>query len=515
MIIMILQVSHMNLIDNVNPKALHLENFDIEKGIKYYLLPGEIEGKKYFFTLKEHLIDAMNFYSKISIPLEVALTDKDSFERLLNQFLEVKTQKDLQDSSLEEIEEELSLDDFLKTGLDILSSENSAPVIKFVNSMFYQAIKKNASDIHIEIHELFGLIRFRIDGVLITQSKLPKKITELVINRIKVISNLDISEKRIPQDGRTQIKISKKTTDIRVSIIPTYFGEKAVLRLLMESEDIPSLKELGFNETVTNGFKELLEHSYGMILVTGPTGSGKSTTLHSFLQTIASPEKNIITVEDPVEYKADNINQIQVNPKVGLDFARALRSILRQDPDIVMVGEIRDKETATIAIQAALTGHLMLSTLHTNNASATITRLMDMGIEPFLIASSLIGVLSQRLIRVLCDCKEEDTSKESYEEIEKVIHKFPNLKKYKIQKLYKPKGCPKCNFTGYKKRRAIGELFIMNDSVKELIAKGTNDIELKNEMIKNGMKTLKENILELLIDGETSLKEAIRVGLKD
>ena len=505
----------MKLIDNVNPKSIDLENFDIEKGIKYYLLPGEVNGEEYFFTLKENVVDALNFYSKLGIPLEVVITDKDSYERLLNQFLEVKTQKDLEDSSLEEVEEELSLDDFLKTGLDILDSENSAPIVKFVNSMFYQAIKKGASDIHIETHELFGNVRFRIDGVLITQTKLPKNIVNLVINRIKVISNLDISEKRVPQDGRTQIKVAKKTTDIRVSILPTYFGEKAVLRLLMESEDIPTLKDLGFNEIVTEGFKELLEHSYGMILVTGPTGSGKSTTLHAFLQTIASPEKNIITVEDPVEYKADNINQIQVNPKVGLNFASALRSILRQDPDIVMVGEIRDKETATIAIQAALTGHLMLSTLHTNNAPATITRLMDMGIEPFLISSSLIGVLSQRLVRVLCDCKELDNEKESYEEIEKVVHKFPNLVKYKVSKIYKAKGCPKCNFTGYRERRAIGELFIMNDEIKELIAKGTNDIELKNEMIKYGMKTLKENVFELLMNGETSLKEAIRVGLKD
>ena len=505
----------MKTIDNVNPKSFEVENFDIEKGIKYSLLPGIVEDKKYFFTTEDNLTDALNLYSKLSIPIEIVLTDKDSYERLLNQFLEVKTEQDLQDSSLEEMEEELNLDDFLKTGLDILNSENSAPIIKFVNSMFYQAIKKNASDIHIESHELFGLIRFRIDGVLITQSKLPKNIVNLITNRIKVISNLDISEKRIPQDGRTQIKVSKKTTDIRVSVIPTYFGEKAVLRLLMESEDIPTLKDLGFNEIIAHGFKEMLEHSYGMILVTGPTGSGKSTTLHSFLQTIASSEKNIITVEDPVEYKADNINQIQVNPKVGLDFASSLRSILRQDPDIVMVGEIRDKETATIAIQAALTGHLMLSTLHTNNAPATVTRIMDMGIEPFLISSSLIGILSQRLVRILCDCKEIDNNKESYEEIEKIIHKFPNLKKYKIDKLYKAKGCSKCNFTGYQKRQAIGELFIMNDEIKELIAKGTNDIELKNEMIKHGMKTIKENITELLQNGETSLKEAIRVGIKD
>ena len=380
--------------------------------------------------------------------------------------------------------------------MDILNTEDSAPIIKFVNSMFYQAIKKRASDIHIETHEFYGEIRFRIDGVLITQAKIDKKIISLVINRIKVISDLDISEKRIPQDGRCQIKLAKKTTDIRVSIIPTYFGEKAVLRLLMESEDIPSLNELGFNKIVSEGFKELLNHSYGMILVTGPTGSGKSTTLHSFLQTIATPQKNIITIEDPVEYKANNINQIQVNNKVGLTFAKGLRSILRQDPDIIMVGEIRDFETAQIAIQAALTGHLMLSTLHTNNAAATITRLMDMGIKPYLISSSLIGILSQRLVRILCECKEKDGIFEGVE-------------------IYKAKGCEKCNFTGYKGRKAIGELFIMNDEIKEMIAKGANEIEIKKAMIKHGMKTLKENLIELLKTSQTSLEEAIRVGLKD
>ena len=500
----------MKTLNNINPKALQLENFNIEEGIKFSLLPGSLENKKYFFTTQKNLIDALNFYNKTHIPLELIITDETSFNRLLNQFFEVKTQNELQNSDLE-VEEDLSLDDFIKGGLDILDSENSAPIIKFVNSMFFQAIKKRSSDIHIETHENFGNIRFRIDGVLITQATLQKHIVNLIINRIKVISNLDISEKRVPQDGRCQIKIANKTTDIRVSIIPTYFGEKAVLRLLMESEDIPTLQDLGFDKNVTDGFKELLEHSYGMILVTGPTGSGKSTTLHSFLQTIAAEEKNIITVEDPVEYKANNINQIQVNNKVGLTFSSGLRSILRQDPDIIMVGEIRDKETASIAIQAALTGHLMLSTLHTNNAASTITRLMDMGIEPFLISSSLIGILSQRLVRKLCSCKIEDKT----DELNKIIQKYPLLQKYKINKIFKPKGCEKCNFTGYIGRVAVGELFIMNDEIKQLIAKGTNDIELKNEMIKQGMKTIKENLLELVLNGTTSLKEAIRVGLKD
>jgi len=486
---------------NINPKAIEIENFNIEEGIKFFLLPGKIEDKKYFFTIKEYLIDALNFYNKQDVKFDVVITDTESFNRLLSQFMEVKTKEDLQDSSLEEIEEDLNLDDFLKNGVDIQSVENSAPIIKFVNSMFFQAIKKRVSDIHIETHETFGVVRFRIDGVLITQTKLPKNVVSLIINRIKVISNLDISEKRVPQDGRTQIKIANKTTDIRVSIIPTYFGEKVV----------PTLQELGFNAEITNGFKELLEHSFGMILVTGPTGSGKSTTLHSFLQTIATAEKNIITVEDPVEYKADNINQIQVNHKIGLDFARALRSILRQDPDIIMVGEIRDKETANITIQAAITGHLVLSTLHTNNVPSTVTRLMDMGVESFLIASSVIGILSQRLVRILCDCKEEDND---LSELEKAIQK-ENLNITLPKKVYKAKGCSKCNFTGFIKRKAIGELFIMNDEVKSLIAKGINDIELKKAMKKYGMKSLKENLIELVVSGETSIKEAIRLGLKD
>jgi len=486
----------MKTINNISPKALYLENLDINEAIKYSLLPAQINNDKVFLTTQKNLIDALNFYNKQPYEYELILTDENSFERVLNKFLETKTKKDFEESSFEEDEEDISLNEFLKNDVDILNTEDSAPIIKFVNSMFYQAIKKRASDIHIETHEFYGEIRFRIDGVLITQAKIDKKIISLVINRIKVISDLDISEKRIPQDGRCQIKLAKKTTDIRVSIIPTYFGEKAVLRLLMESEDIPSLNELGFNKIVSEGFKELLNHSYGMILVTGPTGSGKSTTLHSFLQTIATPQKNIITIEDPVEYKANNINQIQVNNKVGLTFAKGLRSILRQDPDIIMVGEIRDFETAQIAIQAALTGHLMLSTLHTNNAAATITRLMDMGIKPYLISSSLIGILSQRLVRILCECKEKDGIFEGVE-------------------IYKAKGCEKCNFTGYKGRKAIGELFIMNDEIKEMIAKGANEIEIKKAMIKHGMKTLKENLIELLKTSQTSLEEAIRVGLKD
>jgi len=489
----------MNKIKDVDLEPLFLDT-NIEDNIKFSLLPAIYEDKHIFVTKESELIEALNFYNKQNNEFELYIVDDNSFSRILNKFLEKKTASDLQNSHIEdqEINQDINLDDFIKDGLDILNSENSAPIIKFVNSMFYQAINKKASDIHIETHEKYGLIRFRIDGVLINQATIDKNIINLIINRIKVISNLDISEKRIAQDGRTQIKINNQTTDMRVSLLPTYFGEKVVIRILMESSEIPTLEELGFNNEIKQGFEELLTHSYGMILVTGPTGSGKSTTLHAFLQIISSPEKNIITVENPVEYKADNINQIQVNDKVGLTFATGLRSILRQDPDVIMVGEIRDKETARTAIQAALTGHLMLSTLHTNNAVATISRLIDIGVEPFLLSSSLIGILSQRLVRILCDCKTIDEE---------------NSKKFN-KTIYKENGCAKCNFTGFLGRKAVGELFIIDDEVRYLIAKRATDVELKKYMA-NKSKTIKDNIIELLNTGQTSLKEAIRVGLKD
>jgi general secretion pathway protein E len=328
----------------------------------------------------------------------------------------------------------------------------------------------------------------------------------LVVSRIKVISNLDISEKRIPQDGRTAIKIAGKTLDIRVSVLPTFYGERIVMRILMQSEDIPSLQMLGLSSDITDSLQELTKNSYGMILVTGPTGSGKSTTLHSLLQTIEDPTKNIITVEDPVEYKSDNINQIQVNEKVGLTFASGLRSILRQDPDIIMVGEIRDKETASISIQAALTGHLVFSTLHTNRAPAAITRLIDMGIERFLISSSILAVLAQRLVRKLCDkCKEEDIIAE---------HHLDEFNLESNIKVFKACGCKECNYTGYMGRVAISELFILNNNIKAALQQNVDDEQLISLALDNGMIPLSSKLREMIIDGNTSLDEAIRIGIK-
>jgi general secretion pathway protein E len=292
-----------------------------------------------------------------------------------------------------------------------------------------------------------------------------------------------------------------------VSILPTYYGERIVMRILSQSEDIPTLESLGFTEDITTSLYKLLNHAHGMILVTGPTGSGKSTTLHACMQHIATPDKNIITVEDPVEYNADNISQIQVNTKVGLTFAAGLRSILRQDPDIIMVGEIRDSETAEIALRSALTGHLLLSTLHTNDATSSLSRLMDMGIEGFLISSTLLGVLAQRLARKLCnDCKEPlRLAKVTVEEIEVPMDKL----------YFKPTGCKSCDFTGYKGRKVIGELFIIDDKVKIMMKDGFNDHQVREAMKKDGMLTIADKLREMLVSGETSYEEAVRVGIMD
>ncbi len=493
-----------------NPDLLPQNRVGYQQALKNFALFSTLDAKDVIVVCEEHLAVAFDFISKQECNEDVVLVDEISYERLYNRFIELRA--DLQMSELAsskqhemDNEEDISLTEFLKTSSDILTSEESAPIIRFVNSLFYQAIKKKASDIHIELHEYKGEIRYRIDGVLIKHIELDKKIMVLIISRIKIISELDISEKRIPQDGRTSIKLGGKTLDIRVSVLPTFYGERVTMRILMQSEDIPTLENLGISSAIKDKLHELSQNSHGMILVTGPTGSGKSTTLHSLLQKIEDPNKNIITVEDPVEYKSDKINQIQVNNKVGLTFASGLRSILRQDPDIIMVGEIRDSETAQIATQAALTGHLVLSTLHTNRAHSAINRLVDMGLERFLISSSLLGVMAQRLVRKLCDeCKVEDEIAE--------IH----LSKFEIAedtKVYKACGCKDCNFTGYSGRQAVAELFLINKAVILDLKNDVDDSELENIALKDGMITLKVQLKDMIKDGITSLDEALRIGL--
>lgn len=487
-----------------------IEKDGYEIALKNHILFGVYKDKDVLFVSNRYLDISFDFISKSDFDLEVVCLDEFSYDKLYNQYIELKTDKQMNDIDTVQEEtvvddDEISISEFLQTSSDIMTSEESAPIIKFVNSLFYQAIKKKSSDIHIELHEFKGEVRYRINGVLQKHLELDKKIMALVVSRIKVISQLDISEKRLPQDGRTSIKLAGKTLDIRVSVLPTFHGERVVMRILMQSEDIPSLEDLGIDYDITNKLEKLTANSFGMILVTGPTGSGKSTTLHSLLQQIESRDKNIITVEDPVEYKSDNINQIQVNSKVGLTFASGLRSILRQDPDIIMVGEIRDKETASISTQAALTGHLVFSTLHTNTAPAAVTRLIDMGLERFLISSALLGVLAQRLVRKLCDeCKNKDIIAE---------HHIEQFGLPSTIKAYKSIGCKSCNFTGYSKRIAIGELFILDDTIKLALKDDIDDSTLEQLAIQNGMKTIKQQLKDMIQNGTTSLEEAVRIGL--
>ncbi len=499
---------HLEYVHDFTLEAYEPSELVTELSIKNYLLFSKEEGIVTAYVCDKYLTQAMDYYAKLEQKYPLVILDEDSYDKLYNRYLELRTDRtmeSMQEDDNGESDEELSLTDFLRTSSDILTSEESAPIIKFVNALFYQAVKKKASDIHIEVQEKRGEVRFRIDGMLVKNADLDKKVVNLIVSRIKVISNLDISEKRIPQDGRTQIKIAGETLDIRVSVLPTFYGERVVMRLLMQSSQIPAINELGFHDSMISDVKKLLRSSHGIILVTGPTGSGKTTSLHSFLREVESPEKNLLTVEDPVEYKSDNIAQIQVNEKAGLTFASALRSILRQDPDVIMIGEIRDEETAAIAVRAALTGHLVFSTLHTNSASATISRLADMGIEPFLISSSLLGILAQRLVRVLCDeCKEEDVLAEEFAEDYALDYKT---------KIYKACGCKSCRYSGYSGRRSIGELLVMNDKVKDLLKTTTDEHSIKLALQKDGLKTISMQLTQMLSQGETSLDEAIRIGL--
>jgi len=494
---------------DVNLEPLWDEEINHKLATRHSLLFTEIDGGRRAVVEESSMSESLNHLAKLGLGYSVVVVDAESFERLRNKFLEIQTGSDFEDMSTateELIEVESDLLEFIRNSQDLLSSEESAPIIKLVNSLFFQAIKKGASDIHIESGERKGEVRLRIDGALKKHLDLDKTVIGLVINRIKVISNLDISEKRVPQDGRTQISISGKTLDVRVSVLPTYHGERVVMRILAQSDEIPTLESLGFHEDITKNLYRILTHSHGMFLVTGPTGSGKSTTLHACLQHVATPDKNIITVEDPVEYNADNISQIQVNDKVGLTFSAGLRSILRQDPDIIMVGEIRDSETADIALRSALTGHLLLSTLHTNDSTSSLSRLMDMGIENFLISSTLLGVLAQRLTRRLCrHCKQETT-------LPAALIEELGLPR---QTYYAAEGCKRCDFTGYKGRQAIGELFVIDDDVKMMMKDGFNDHQVREAMKKRGMMTISDKLRQMLIAGETSYEEAIRIGLMD
>jgi len=395
---------------------------------------------------------------------------------------------------------------------DEVIREVEAPIVKLVNGIFVNAIKAGASDIHIEPYEKALRVRYRIDGVLYSVMNLPVKIKNALTSRVKIMSKLDIAERRLPQDGRIKLKLGKKKEiDFRVSTLPCLFGEKTVLRILDKSNLQVDMTKLGFESDQLKDFMEAIEKPYGMVLVTGPTGSGKTTTLYSALNHLNKPGDNIMTAEDPVEYNFHGINQVQIKEDIGLTFASALRSFLRQDPDIIMVGEIRDFETAEISVKAALTGHLVLSTLHTNDAPSTITRLLNMGIEPFLVSSSVILMLAQRLARKICtQCKIEEKLSESA--LLKLGFAEDEIKDVKI---FKGKGCTECNNSGYKGRVALYEVMPVKDEIKELILEGASAQELKKLAIRLGMKTLRRSGLNKVKAGITSIEEVLRVTFGD
>ncbi len=385
---------------------------------------------------------------------------------------------------------------------DILLEEEKSPAVSFVNATLIKATTLSASDIHIEPYEDVSFVRFRLDGILHDYMSIPLSLHESVISRIKVLANLDVAERRVPQDGKIRVRIGKRDLDIRVSIVPTTFGERAVLRLLDRSGSMLTLEELGLSLQDLEKVKRLAQKPYGIVLATGPTGAGKSTTLYAMILYVKSPEKNIITIEDPPEYQVKGVSQIQVNPKVGLTFASGLRAILRQDPDIIMVGEIRDSETAQIAVHAALTGHLVLSTLHTNDAPSAITRLSDLGIEPFLIASSLEGVIAQRLVRKVCEhCKEP------YKPTKEELSQLGLDGNYTF---YRGRGCDMCMGTGYRGRTGIYEVLELSDDLKQLIIKTQDANEIRKRAKELGFRTMYEDGLEKVIKGITTPEELIR-----
>ncbi|MFV0447425.1 MAG: type II secretion system ATPase GspE [Vibrio sp.] len=398
-----------------------------------------------------------------------------------------------------------SLAEELPQSEDLLESEDDAPIIKLINAMLGEAIKEGASDIHIETFEKSLSIRFRVDGVLRDVLSPSRKLAPLLVSRVKVMAKLDIAEKRVPQDGRISLRIGGRAVDVRVSTMPSSHGERVVMRLLDKNATRLDLHSLGMTPSIQDSFRQLIERPHGILLVTGPTGSGKSTTLYAGLQEINCNERNILTVEDPIEFDIDGIGQTQVNPRVDMTFARGLRAILRQDPDVVMVGEIRDLETAQIAVQASLTGHLVMSTLHTNTAIGAITRLRDMGIEPFLLSSSLLGVLAQRLVRTLCpDCKEAYQADDSQKKL------FAVKKKSQLT-LYRATGCAHCNYKGYRGRTGIHELLLVDEKVQALIHDESGEQAIEKQ-IRDYTPSIRQDGLDKVLQGITSLEEVMRVS---
>ena len=491
----------------IDPKIVELIPEALAR--KYQLIPVLKIGNR----LTCAMVDPWNIFAldelrmKTNLTIEPAVAAEIEIKKALDQYYGAK-------GTIEELiktidEEKLGIKEGEEIELKKLEGIIEEPVvIKLVNLTIMKAVQEGSSDIHIEPEEEVLKTRFRVDGMLHEVSSPPKYLQSAIISRIKIMATLDIAERRKPQDGRFTIKMEGREIDVRVSCIPTMYGENVVLRLLDVATALLSLRDIGFSKAVLERYEKLISRPHGIILVTGPTGSGKTTTLYASLDKINTVEKNIITIEDPVEYKLAGIRQIQINPKVDLTFSNGLRSILRQDPNIIMVGEMRDFQTAEIAIQAALTGHLVFSTLHTNDASGAVTRLIDMGVEPFLVSSSVIGVLAQRLVRTICkDCKEEYVPTE--EEL-KDIGLLDEPRTTNI-KFYKGKGCAKCMNTGYKGRIGIFELMILDDSIRNLVIGKVPTEEIRKKAIASGMTTLKEEGIQKIKEGITTAEEVLRV----
>lgn len=441
----------------------------------------------------------------LGVPVRPVMLKAELFERRLAQLY---TKDSSQAASLmddiSDSDDLKSLADGLPQVTDLLESEDDAPVIRFINALLTQSLRERASDIHIEVFEGRSLVRFRVDGTLRDVLEPPRALHAALVSRVKVMASLDIAEKRLPQDGRITLRIAGRPVDVRVSTLPTGHGERVVLRLLDKSAGRLDFHALGMSEPTRKQMDELIHQAHGIVLVTGPTGSGKTTTLYAGLSRLDATRLNIMTVEDPIEYDLDGVGQTQVNPGIDMTFARALRAILRQDPDVVMIGEIRDIETARIAVQASLTGHLVLATLHTNDSVGAITRLIDMGVEPFLLSSSLLGVLAQRLVRRLCpECKKPVAASATEREIlPPELHERP---------VYAAVGCSACNSTGYRGRSGIHELFRVDDEIRRIIHEGASERMMRAHAQKNGMVSLRDDGLRWVAQGETTVEEVLRV----
>jgi general secretion pathway protein E len=477
---------------------------------KHRIVPVKMEGS----TLTAAAVDPLHHEPLDDLRLilgcrdiRVVLSGEREVGRAINRFYEQGA--DTPEEMIQSLDTEISdriLHELEETE-DLLDVSDEAPVIRLVNLVLFQAVKERASDIHIEPFQKELKVRYRIDGILYNRLSPPKRYQPAIVSRLKVMAKLDIAEKRLPQDGRIPIKIADQDIDIRISIIPTTYGERVVLRLLDKSSAHFGLEEIGLSADQLKTLEELIRRPNGILFVTGPTGSGKTTTLYAALSRINSPDKNIVTIEDPVEYQLFGIAQIQVNPKIGLTFAHGLRSILRHDPDVILVGEVRDVETAEIAIQAAMTGHLVFSTLHTNDAASAVTRLTDMGIEPFRSASVIRAIAAQRLVRVLCpECKEEYTP-------EAEALRDAGLAPAQIQgkKVYRGRGCPACAGTGYRGRTAIYEILRVSETIRQLIMKKVDSATIARKALEEGMKDLREDGAEKVLAGITTLEELVRV----